>query len=183
MARTETINVDAKKFFKTIDDAIRELSVNGGFTRCAEKGAIYTLKKAKKAAPKLDGELEKSARMEVMAPGSVEISFRRRYAAAQDAGFPGNQIKLKRKKMLYIPLTRRGRQHVYGKDPTTEGLMRGIDYFLKKGPMRVPMKAYGGDRGPNRFLSKTLEKEAVNIFYKITDQLVVELNKVFLGHG
>lgn len=89
----------------------------------------------------------------------VSFGFNRSYAAFQDA--PGRTtpyiIRPKRKKILYIPLTQKGRLHRRGNNPKDEGLVRGKDYFLAK-KVTIKIKAYGSAKGPNHYFSQTLEE-------------------------
>ena len=92
---------------------------------------------------------------------SLRFGFNRIYAAFQDAGDRSGSITIlpRRKKALFIPLSAAARKHVYGANPTDEGLKWGIDYVLAKKAV-IPIKGYGSPVGPNRFFSGTLKAKS-----------------------
>lgn len=89
----------------------------------------------------------------------VIFGFNRQYAAFQDA--PGRTspyvVRPKRKKILYIPISQKGRLHREGNNPRLEGLERGKDYVLAR-KVTIPIKPYGSAVGPNHYFSETLKK-------------------------
>lgn len=93
------------------------------------------------------------------ANGEVTFGFNSVYAAFMDQ--PGKTgyvtIKPRRKKALYIPLSRKGEKHRFCHNPKDEGLEWGKDYVLKKS-VRVPIRTYGSSKGPNHYFSETLKR-------------------------
>lgn len=114
------------------------------------------------------------------AQGEVVFGFNKEYASFQNLPRSGEVaiIRPKRKKKLYIPLTRRGRlKHQYGANPAEEGLVRGVDYVLKD-EVTIKAKPYGSDVGPNRYFTGTLERRLKNLEEDVATLVEVKLAEV-----
>lgn len=113
------------------------------------------------------GELARSGHVEPSRkPGEILLGFNKEYAAFQDSGYVSGDVRVvkpRRKKLLYIPLTRAGEAHQYGANPEEEGLVRGKDYTLTE-EVRIKIKPYGSDVGPNLYFSETLRRRTPTIF-------------------
>ena len=109
------------------------------------------------------GELQDSGVVESDARrGEVKFGFNKIYAAFQDQPnrYGAVEIRPRVKKMLYIPLNRKGAlTHAYGRNPREEGLVYGVDYVLRK-KVRIPIKSYGSELGPNHYFSETISRRA-----------------------
>lgn len=131
--------------------------------------------------PRDQGNLERSATVNRnVQRKEVVFGFNRVYAAFQDQ--PGRSgivtVKPRRKKMLYIPISQRGRMHRYGNNPNNEGLIWGVDYVLKKS-VDIRIKPYGSALGPNHYFSETLKK---NVNFML-DALAKRLERLIKGKG
>ena len=125
--------------------------------------------------PSDKGELSRSGSVQRVRPGVYQFGFNCEYASFQD--YPGKpvgsiiEIRPVRKKWLYVPLTVRGRrQHVYGGNPETEGLVYGEDYTLKRF-VRIRIKPYGHKFGPNKYFSQTVKLAGPTIKAAIAELL------------
>lgn len=91
----------------------------------------------------------------------ITFGFNSKYAAFQDA--PNRTapyvIRPVRKKILYIPISQKGKLHRAGNNPKLEGLKRGVDYVLAKKAV-IPIKSYGSVKGPNHYFSQTFRENS-----------------------
>lgn len=96
-------------------------------------------------------------------PAKVVFGFNSVYAAFQDQPTRSGgvvTVRPRRKRILYVPLNQRGKLlHRRGMNPATEGLVWGKDYVLKR-EVKIPIKPYGSEIGPNHYFSGTLKREA-----------------------
>ena len=82
------------------------------------------------------------------------------------------------KKILYIPISTKGRLHRRGNNPLDEGLERGKDFILAPRAV-IPVKPYGSAVGPNHFFSETVSRNVDFMFEAITDRAEKRLGKRF----
>lgn len=117
--------------------------------------------------------------------GEITFGFNVVYAAFQDSGhFVGTERIIKPhppKKFVFVPLNQAGRKHSTGANPKDEGLTRGVDYILKK-EVRVPIKAYGSIRGPNKYFSRTFEDHVDWFFDQLGASLGADLKAIGAKH-
>lgn len=109
--------VNLSKFLRSVSQINRRFNERtAGPTKMASTLAADWLEDAESRVPFLDGDLKRSRRIENDDPNGVIFGFNSRYAAFQDSLDGSNQmvIRPKRKKLLYVPLTPRGRKgHLY----------------------------------------------------------------------
>ncbi len=131
--------------------------------------------------PRDTADLERSASTSVdTKKREVIFGFNKVYAAFQDAPNKSGSIVIrpKKKKFLFIPLTKKARLHRIGNNPENEGLKRGVDYVLSKKAV-IPIKPYGSEIGPNHYFSETLAKNVTFIFKSLAEKIRIR----FEGEG
>jgi len=136
------------------------------------------LAESQRRAPVDTGALGASGRL-VATPGKAEITlgFTGPYAsfqdgrAALDRGLTEYLIRPKRKKKLFLPLTRKAKRiHRYCHNPAGEGLEYGVDYVLVK-QVRVRIKSFGSRLGPNQYFSHPFRNSGPDVM-RTTGQAV-----------
>lgn len=135
-------------------------------------GDILLSRSVEAPVPTDTGDLAGSSNKEVdKSKNQVTIGFNKVYAAFQDAGKKSSQtIKPKKKKLLFIPLTQKGRKHVLGRNPRDEGLKSGVDYVMVK-QVTIKTKPYGSPIGPNRYFSGTLQRNKDFVFEELARRM------------
>ncbi|UCG53553.1 MAG: hypothetical protein JSW58_08345 [Candidatus Latescibacterota bacterium] len=179
--------VDTSKFSKRLSKLAKKLTDKTGVLDDMEFLADELLARAENSpVPSDTRELARSAatvrnddRKEVV------FGFNKVYAAFQDQPEKKSGtivIKPRRKKILYIPLTSKGRRyHMYGRDPNLEGLVYGRDYILLK-EVRIPIKAYGSELGPNHYFSETIKRN-INFVFETLAKMIGRRLKAQEGGG
>lgn len=113
---------------------------------------------------------------------AVKFGYRKPYAAFQDQ--PTQQagsvtVRRVRKKCLFIPRTKYARlRHVYGANPTDEGLRYSDDYTLAESAT-ISIKGYGSIIGPNHYFSGTFRNWSKKVFPYIAQKINAKLNAYF----
>lgn len=126
-------------------------------------------------------QLELSATVQMNASKKEALfGFNKVYAAFQDQPGRSGQVVIKprRKRVLYVPISQKGRKHRLGNRPQDEGLNWGVDYVLKK-EVRIRIKPYGSALGPNHYFSETLKR---NINWAL-EALAKRLARLMGGSG
>ncbi len=170
------INIKTEEFTKKL----RSLQSIWGLKALTKEAAIIAqeliTKTIEAPIPTDTGDLTGSGAVESdLGAGKVRFGFNKVYANFQDGdGRSVQVIRPKRKKVLYVPLTDKGRRrHRVGRNPRTEGLVFGEDYTLKKS-VRVSIKPYGSPIGPNQYFTGTLSRNRDFFF----EQLVIRMNRL-----
>ncbi len=167
--------VDIAGFEKGILQLVKAMGDKAGVTKDLDLLAEEILRRAiDSPIPSDDRQLANSAST-FPEPNKTRVvfGFNRVYAAFQDA--PGRTnayiVRPRLKKILYIPISRKGRFHRRGLNPKNEGLVRGRDFVLAKKAV-IPIKPYGSTTGPNHYFSQTIAKNKEFIFKQTA--LIVE---------
>jgi len=176
--------IKTKKILQQLDRLEKEFSAQM-LSDVSQYAADWILGIAQEHAPQgtnrsdsqAGGSLGASATSEKTKDG-VEFGFNMEYASVQDSGFPGETIKPRKAKSLYVPISDKGRRyHTLGKNPDEESLIYGIDYVYKK-QVHVPNKAYGSKKGPNKYFSETLKRNSDGVIELIRDELANRLDEI-----
>lgn len=175
--------VNTKSFERKFRKMIRGLSPKG-----AERGVYLTCRHLLNVAirspiPSDTRALANSDAINIRISGQTKLiatfGFNKAYAAFQDQ--PGKsgivEVRPVRKKMLYVPISQRGRLHRLGNNPRNEGLVYGEDYVLKK-VVRISIKPYGSPKGPNHYFSETLKRQTDDTFQRIARIVTDRLRRV-----
>lgn len=110
----------------------------------------------------------------------VRFGFNKVYAHFQDALNRTQPwiIVPRVKKILYIPISTKGRLHRHGNNPIDEGLERGKDFVLAPRAV-IPIKPYGSAIGPNQYFSETVKRNVTFMFFAISSRAEKRLGRVF----
>ena len=96
------VNIDTRKLFTNLKRLEKEVSERVS-DQAAQTAANWLLSVAQDYVPIDEGALGASATT-VKEKDGIMFGFNTIYAAVQDAGFPGEIVKPRRKKALFIPV-------------------------------------------------------------------------------
>jgi hypothetical protein len=154
--------IDASDFKRGIDSLKQKFSPEDVMSATRLVCEQILSEAVESPVPSDTGLLENSATVTRTSQTEWSFGFNSTYAAFQDQpNVTGTGTvtvvpnPASGKKFLYVPISSRGRKdHYYGNNPKDEGLVRGVDYVLKRF-VQIQIKSYGSSLGPNHYFSGT----------------------------
>jgi hypothetical protein len=179
-----TVGSDGRELELFLKELEKEWSAQKLLKELERIGQILLSRAVEAPVPTDRGKLAGSTKSETnKGKKEVTIGFNKVYAAFQDGGKKAEQvIKPRKKKFLFLPISKKGRKHVTGRNPRSEGLKQGVDYLLVK-KVTVKTKAYGNPVGPNKYFSETLRQNKEFFFKEIARRMSLKADKAAKKSG